>query len=50
MGFTFEGIHESHFIVKDRNRDTAWYRMLDKEWPEVKEKLKLYLYSKRTPN
>ncbi len=32
MGFTFEGMQESHFIVKDRNRDTAWFRMLDHEW------------------
>lgn len=31
-GFTFEGIQEAHYIVKDRNRDTAWYRMLDHEW------------------
>ncbi|MBS1956572.1 MAG: GNAT family N-acetyltransferase [Cyanobacteria bacterium SZAS-4] len=33
MGFIFEGIQESHFIVKDKNRDTAWFRMLDHEWP-----------------
>jgi len=31
-GFTFEGIHEAHYIIKDRNRDTAWFRMLDFEW------------------
>jgi RimJ/RimL family protein N-acetyltransferase len=31
-GFTFEGIQELHYIVKDRSRDTAWYRMLDREW------------------
>ncbi len=36
MGFTFEGIQECHYIVKDRNRDTAWFRMLDREWPAVK--------------
>ncbi|MFN8552258.1 MAG: GNAT family protein [Candidatus Obscuribacterales bacterium] len=34
MGFIFEGVQESHFIVKDQNRDTAWFRMLDREWPE----------------
>ena len=33
MGFTFEGIQEAHFIIKGRNRDTAWFRMLDTEWP-----------------
>lgn len=36
MGFSFEGIQESHFIVKDKNRDTAWFRMLDHEWPARK--------------
>jgi RimJ/RimL family protein N-acetyltransferase len=44
MGFKFEGIQESHLIVKGRNRDTAWYRILEAEWPEVKEKLELSLY------
>jgi len=33
-GFTFEGIQQCHYIVKGRNRDTAWFRMLDHEWPE----------------
>jgi RimJ/RimL family protein N-acetyltransferase len=36
MGFTFEGIQEAHMIVKGRNRDTAWFRILDREWLEVK--------------
>jgi len=31
-GFTFEGIQDAHYIVKDRNRDTAWYRLLDHEF------------------
>lgn len=42
MGFKFEGIQESHFIIKGRSRDTAWFRILDGEWPEV-EKLLLAL-------
>jgi RimJ/RimL family protein N-acetyltransferase len=33
FGFTFEGIFRQHMIVKGRNRDTAWYAMLDGEWP-----------------
>jgi RimJ/RimL family protein N-acetyltransferase len=28
LGFTFEGIQDAHYIVKGRNRDTAWFRML----------------------
>ncbi|HEV7214500.1 MAG TPA: GNAT family protein, partial [Chloroflexota bacterium] len=29
MGFRFEGIQEAHFIIKGRNRDTAWFRILE---------------------
>jgi RimJ/RimL family protein N-acetyltransferase len=36
LGFTFEGIQDAHYIVKGRNRDTAWFRMLDSEWPAVR--------------
>jgi len=32
-GFTFEGIQQSHMIVKGRSRDTAWYRILDHSAP-----------------
>lgn len=32
-GFTFEGIARQHMIAKGRNRDTAWFSMLDTEWP-----------------
>jgi RimJ/RimL family protein N-acetyltransferase len=31
-GFTFEGIQDAHYIIKGRNRDTAWYRMLAHDW------------------
>jgi RimJ/RimL family protein N-acetyltransferase len=33
FGFTFEGVFRQHMIVKGRNRDTAWFSMLDHEWP-----------------
>lgn len=33
LGFTFEGVFRQHLIVKGRNRDTAWFSMLDTEWP-----------------
>jgi RimJ/RimL family protein N-acetyltransferase len=36
FGFTFEGVFRQHMIVKGRNRDTAWYAMLDGEWPAVR--------------
>jgi RimJ/RimL family protein N-acetyltransferase len=43
FGFQFEGIHEQHFIIKGRNRDTAWFRMLDKEWDACREALEAKL-------
>jgi len=36
LGFTFEGIFRQHMIVKGRNRDTAWYAMIDRDWPAIK--------------
>lgn len=44
MGFTFEGIQEQHMIIKGQNRDTAWFRILDHEWPAVKTRLETMLY------
>ena len=40
MGFRFEGIQEQHRITKDRNRDTAWFRILAEEWPDVDRRLR----------
>ena len=36
LGFSFEGIFLQHMIQKGRNRDTAWYSMLDGEWPSYR--------------
>jgi RimJ/RimL family protein N-acetyltransferase len=44
MGFKFEGIQEQHLIVKGRNRDTAWFRMMDHEWPRAKMSLEQMLH------
>jgi RimJ/RimL family protein N-acetyltransferase len=33
FGFTFEGVFRKHQIVKGENRDTAWYSIVDDEWP-----------------
>jgi RimJ/RimL family protein N-acetyltransferase len=45
LGFTFEGIFRQHMVVKGRNRDTAWFAMLDTEWPERKANLERWLSS-----
>eukprot|EP01103_Thecamoeba_quadrilineata_P011990 TRINITY_DN298_c0_g1_i1.p1 TRINITY_DN298_c0_g1~~TRINITY_DN298_c0_g1_i1.p1 ORF type:complete len:231 (+),score=30.96 TRINITY_DN298_c0_g1_i1:55-747(+) len=44
MGFKFEGIQEMHMIIKDESRDTAWFRILAYEWPEIKQRLEAFLY------
>lgn len=33
LGFAFEGVFRSHMIIKGRSRDTAWFAMLDTDWP-----------------
>ena len=42
-GFTFEGIFRQHMITKGRNRDTAWFSMLDSEWPARKHNFERWL-------
>jgi RimJ/RimL family protein N-acetyltransferase len=43
LGFTFEGIFRQHMIVKGGNRDTAWFSMLDSEWPSRKTAFERWL-------
>jgi RimJ/RimL family protein N-acetyltransferase len=43
LGFTFEGIFRQHMIVKGRTRDTAWFSMLDSEWPARKAAFERWL-------
>jgi len=43
LGFTFEGVFRQATISKGRNRDTAWYSILDSEWPEARAAFKVWL-------
>lgn len=36
LGFHPEGIFRQHRIVRGRNRDTAWFSIIDREWPSVR--------------
>jgi RimJ/RimL family protein N-acetyltransferase len=36
FGFEFEGIFRQHLWVKGRNRDTAWFAMIDGDWPRLR--------------
>jgi len=43
LGFTFEGIFRQHWVVKGRNRDTAWFSILDGEWPALRAAFQAWL-------
>jgi RimJ/RimL family protein N-acetyltransferase len=43
FGFRFEGIFRQHMVTKDHNRDTAWFSMLDCEWPARKRAFEAWL-------
>lgn len=43
LGFSFEGVFRQHMVVKGKNRDTAWYSMLDNEWPLIKATFESWL-------
>jgi RimJ/RimL family protein N-acetyltransferase len=36
LGFSYEGIFRQATVVKGRNRDTAWYSIIDAEWPALR--------------
>jgi RimJ/RimL family protein N-acetyltransferase len=44
LGFTFEGIFRKHRIVRGRNRDTAWFALVDDDWPRVRANMRRWLY------
>lgn len=44
LGFTFEGIFRQHMLIKGENRDTAWFAMLDHEWPHIAVAMQRWLY------
>ncbi|MFT7586336.1 MAG: RimJ/RimL family protein N-acetyltransferase [Cellvibrionaceae bacterium] len=37
FGFTYEGVFRQHTMYKGRNRDTAWFSIIDTEWAELKQ-------------
>lgn len=36
FGFTHEGVFRQHMVIKGENRDTAWFSIIDSEWPRLK--------------
>ncbi|MGQ4878686.1 GNAT family N-acetyltransferase [Billgrantia sp. LNSP4103-1] len=43
LGFRFEGIFRQHRVANGRNRDTAWFSLLDSEWPTIEARLERWL-------
>jgi len=44
FGFQFEGLFRQHMIVKGENRDTAWYSIIDSEWPALRRAYQGWLH------
>lgn len=43
LGFSYEGVFRQATVVKGRNRDTAWFAVIDTEWPALSEAFQLWL-------
>jgi RimJ/RimL family protein N-acetyltransferase len=43
FGFRFEGIFRNHMIVKGRNRDTAWFAIIEEDWPPIRDAFEAWL-------
>lgn len=43
LGFQFEGIFRQAVVYKGRSRDTAWYSLIDREWPEARDAFERWL-------
>jgi L-amino acid N-acyltransferase YncA len=43
LGFSYEGVFRQARVDKGRNRDTAWYAMVDKEWPQIDNAFRRWL-------
>ena len=43
LGFSYEGVFRQAVVYKGRNRDTAWYAMIDSEWPALREAYRQWL-------
>ena len=43
LGFTYEGLFRQHMVIKGHNRDTAWFAIIDGEWPARREAFERWL-------
>ncbi len=43
LGFTYEGRHRAHMVVKGRLRDTDWFSIVGEEWPRCRDAMLAWL-------
>jgi len=43
LGFSFEGVFRNHMVSKGRNRDTAWFAVIDSDWPALRAAFSAWL-------
>ena len=43
LGFTYEGLFRQALVYKGRNRDTAWFSIIDSEWPAIEVAMTAWL-------
>ncbi len=43
FGFTYEGLFRQHMVAKGANRDTAWFSIIDSEWPPLAQAFEAWL-------
>jgi RimJ/RimL family protein N-acetyltransferase len=43
FGFTYEGVFRQHMVIKGRNRDTAWFAIVDGDWPRLRSAFEAWL-------
>ena len=43
LGFQYEGLFRQHMVIKGKNRDTAWFAIIDSDWPALRANMERYL-------
>lgn len=49
LGFRYEGLFRQAVVYKQRTRDTAWFSIIDSEWPGIKQAFEIWLSDENMP-
>lgn len=50
LGFTYEGLFRQSHVIKNHNRDTMWFSIIDSEWPQIKNRILKWLSNSNFDN